>query len=359
MKTKISIIFRSVWTCGLFGLFVSLAGAAELPLRLQYPTQTNDVILTSVENGSLVFRPQGRDIGGRAYLELDELSRSRVILNFLFPKDYYEAIKQLEAGHAAQALPVMRREVAPFLDYMALSGLPGNMLPTVIAYIDVLSEAGEWQDAVNVATRIPISVAPSLALERIAELSYHLYENQQTAALDRVHQSILASRDLAEDRIEVLMQMGDYWREVGEYQKAFELYRKVQIKEGPYQVRARLWVAYCSFYLGHQIVPKVFLEVLPDMEATAPGYSLRQLIKAHMRINEGDYAGAMRLAAEGKIYANAADSWYPELLHTVAVLYGDLGLVEAASTAHREVSILFPSSTWGAKSLQILKQNQI
>ena len=119
------------------GFPVSLE-AAELPVRIQYPTQVNDVILTGVDGDSLVFRPKGRDKGGRAYLKLDDLLQQGVVLNFLFPKSYYDAVAALVAGQTREALPVLKREVAPFLDYLSLSEIPGNMLPTVLSYLEAL-----------------------------------------------------------------------------------------------------------------------------------------------------------------------------------------------------------------------------
>jgi TolA-binding protein len=63
----------------------------------------------------------------------------------------------------------------------------------------------------------------------------------------------------------------------------------------------------------------------------------------------------MRSAAEGKTYAVATDPWYPELLYTVAVLYGEMGMHEAAIAAHREVSILFSETPWATQSLKALE----
>lgn len=329
--------------------------AAELPVRLQYPMQVNDVILTGMEGDSLVFRPKGRDRGGRAYLNIADLLEQRVVLNFMFPQSYYDAIAALDAGQAHQALPVLKNEVAPFLDYMSLSVLPGNMLPTVLSYLDALRAAEEWTAATDVATRIPVTIAPSLALEQLRQLSMELYIAEEKTALERMQRHLLNARNLTQDRLEVYLHMADDWREAGEYVSAYDLYRKIQIQDGPLQVHARLWVAYCSFYLGHDLVPQVFLDELPEMDVHSPGFCLRELIKARLAIREGEYAQAMRYAAEGKSYANATDPWYPELLYTVAFLYDEIGLDEAAQIAYREVSILFSETPWAAKSLEALK----
>ncbi|GHB99919.1 tetratricopeptide repeat protein [Cerasicoccus arenae] len=334
-------------------------GTSELRVQLQYPTQVNDFILTEVENGSLVLRPVGRDVGSRVYLELEDLKRARVVLNFLFPKEYYDAIEQMELRNASRALPALRRHSSPLLDYLALSSLPGNLQPAVISYIDVLSATGEWKDAVDVAMRIPIPDSSPQALRRIGKLAFELQENGEAAELDRLQNYITSYETLPREQLEVLMDLGDQWRESGEYLKAYKLYRIIQSNEGPDQIQARLWVAYCSFYLGHKIVPRVFLDTLPDMETSDPGYSLWELIQARIRIENGDFTNAMRMVAEGKMYSSAADPWYPELLHTLAILYGELGLTEASVSAHREVSTLFPNSKWAAESLSILDNNQI
>lgn len=335
-------------------LFVSsvsaLLGAVELPVRLQYPTQSDDIILTGVENGALVFRPQGRDIGGRAYLRIDELERQRAQLHFLFPQAFYDAIEQLEAGETARALPAIRQFAEPLTGYLELSRLPGNMVATLLVYLDALTAVGEWTKAVDLVVRMPLSEAPPEALERAGDLALALHDAGQNKALDRLHSHTFGLRDLDAERLGSLMRLADEWRRRDVYLKAFDLYRKVQSVESPLQVEAKLWVAYCSFYLGHDIVPEIFLEVLPEMDVASEGYSLRELIKARLRIREGDFRAAMRSAALGRIHAQSTDVYYPELLHTVANLYGELGQAEASASAHRELTLLFPDSSWAAKS---------
>ncbi len=336
-------------------LWVSALQAAELNVRLQYPMQANDVILTGVENNEMVMRPKGRDSGGRAYLNIDELLVQRATLLFLFPQAYYTAVEQMEQGKPTAALPAIQKAAQPLLDYMPLAVLPGNLTPTVLSYLDVLRATQRWDEAVQVATRIPLNVAPASTLRYVGDLTLDLHEANQTKALDRLHAHIVQTRGMSEERLSLAMNLADQWRERGEYLRAFELYQKVQITEGPQQTLARLWVAYCSFYLGHEVVPEVFLEVLPDMDVNTDGYSLRELIKARLRIREESFDAAMRSAAEGKTYSNAVDPWYPELLYTVALLYEQRGMQEAALAAYREVSILFSDSPWAAESIKALE----
>lgn len=349
-----------------FGLFVGallffilvpsfLAAKPEINMRLQYPQQMKDVILTGVDGSEIVFRPVGRDSGGRAYLEIDELIRQRGTLNFLFPKAFYDAIEDMERGQVLKALPVIREHAKPFIEYMELSQLPGNMLPTVLSYLDVLMAAGQWREAAEVATQIPLSLAPPSVLDRVGKLALALGTAKQSSALDRVHRHILSARQLSDDRLAVILDLANAWRERGEYLRAFNLYRKVQVTDNVYQTRARLWVAYCSFYLGHDLVPIVFLENLPEMDVTTAGYSLRELIKARLSLRDEDFAAAMRSAAEGKTYANSTDPWYPELLYTVATVYARIEMKQAAIAAHRELSISFPDSPWARESLKDLE----
>ena len=328
--------------CAVAGPLVS----AELPLRLQYPTRTNDVVLIGVADGELEVRPRGQDTGGRAYLAISDLERLRARLNFLFPRPFYDAVEQLEAGNPGAALPVIEEYASPFLAFTELSVLPGNMLPTVLTYLEALVAAERWDRAADVATRLPLAVAPPETLEQVGAIAVRLAEAGQERELRRVHEHILGARDLSDARLGVLMELAERWRSAGDYRRAFDLYRKIQVSEGPHRTRARLWVAYSSFYLGHEIVPDVFLDTLPEMEAGANGYSLRELIRARLRMREGDIRTAMRYAAKGKTYANANDPWYPELLHLLAELYAETGRPEAAASARRELTVLFPESRW-------------
>lgn len=357
MKTRLNCFSVSVrLICLLCGCLMPLSGlAAELSVRLQYPTRTADIILTGVEGDSLVFRPVERDTGGRASLAIDELARQGVSVQFLFPKAFYDAINEIEQGRAAQALPVLGQHVEPLTEYLALSRLRGNMVPTLVAYLDALTAAGEWQKAARLVLRIPLAEAPPVALNRAGDLALALDAAGQDEWTDRVQRHLFSLRDLDLPRLQSLMALAGEWRRRGDYRRAFELYRKVQGSESPLRVEARLWVAYSSFYLGHEVIPEVFLEVLPEMEVDSDGYSLRELIKARMRIREGDFPAAMRAAAMARVYADATDAFYPELLHIVATLYAELGMAEAASTAHQELVLLFPGTTWAGKSRELLK----
>lgn len=333
----------------------SLAAMPEIKMRLQYPQQLKDVILTGVDGQQIVFRPVGTDRGGRAYLKFDELLRQRGSLNFIFPQAYYDAIEQLEGGQALQALPVIREHAKPFVDYMQLSGLPGNLLPTVLSYLDALTAAAQWREATDLAIQIPLQLAPSRMLERIGQLALALDDVGQSSELERVHRHILSARPLSESQLGMVLELANAWRARADYVRAFNLYRKVQTTENVHQTRARLWVAYCSFYLGHDLVPTVFLENLPEMDVSADGYSLRELIRARLSLREENFSAAMRYAAAGKTYANATDPWYPELLYTLATVYARIDMPQAAIAALRELSISFPASPWAAASLQDLE----
>lgn len=354
MKTPMHILPLSL-ICWLVGSLLPICAiAAEFPVRLQYPTRTVDIILTGLEGGSIVFRPVERDTGGRAFLAIPDLLREDVAVEFIFPKAFNDAINEVGQGRAAQALPTVGQYVEPLTEYLAMSQLRGNMVPVVITYLDALTAAAEWQKATSLVLQIPLAEAPPVALDRAGELALALDSAGEAALAERLQRYLFSLRELDLPKLQRLMALANEWRRRGNYLRAFELYRKVQGIESPLRVEARLWVAYSSFYLGHEVIPEVFLEVLPDMEVDSDGYSLRELIKARMRIREGDFPAAMRAAAMARVYADPTDSFYAELLHIVATLYTELGVTEAAHTAHQELILLFPNTTWAAKSRELL-----
>jgi len=351
LKQTANIIFH----VGLLLALMVHAAAVEMPVRLDYPSKVTDVVLTGVENEEVAFRPPGRDTGGRAYISFDSLLEQGATLYFTFPKEFYEAVDQLKRGSVQRALPIIRREARPFLDVMELSVLPGNHLPAVYSYVDALEAAKMWAEAVEVAVSVPLAQAPPAALERIGTLSHKLHKAGQTELADQLHAHILTPTSYSREHLVQIMQLADQWRESGVYGNAYILYRKVELTEGPLKTRARLWVGYCSFYLKEEIAPERLLEKLPEVDLNTPDYSLRELIRARLRMRVGDYDAAMRSAAVGKTYASPTDSWYPELLFILASLYDEFAMASASETAHRELSVLFPSSQWAEQSLQILK----
>ena len=328
-----------------------LHGAPELNLRLQYPQQSNDVVLTGHTRNSIEFRPQGRDTGGRAYIDFDDLIDHRAVLNFPFPEEFYNAIEELEQGQFLKALPAIEKHAAPFVEYATLVHLPGNLTPTLLSYIDALTLAARWDHTVEVVESIPLEKAPSVALRTLARTLLTIENGNEADAVKDIQEHILNTTGFTDAHLAELMTLADKWRDRGNYLRAFELYRKVQAIEGVNQTQARLWVAYCSFYLGHDLVPEVFLENLPEMEQETAGFSLKELIKARLALRSGDYAAAMRSASEAKVYANAIDPWYPELLYTVALAYKEIGMLEAAKIVYQELTILFPETPWAREGL--------
>ena len=219
-------------------------------MRLKYLNQSNDVVLTGIENNEIVLRPLGSDRGGRAYLKIDELQQQSVALLFHFPEAYYNAVEQMEQGNALAALPQIQKEAVPLLDYFPLSVLPGNLMPTVLCYLDALRGAQRWKDAVDVAIRIPLAIAPEATLTYVGDMALELHQSGEIAALDMLHAHIVQTRGMTDNQMALAMEIADQWRERQEYLRAYQLYRKIQVVDGSQQTLARLWVAYCGFYLG-------------------------------------------------------------------------------------------------------------
>ncbi|MFO8028007.1 MAG: hypothetical protein R6U56_10115, partial [Opitutales bacterium] len=239
------------------------AEAVELPVRLQYPTKVSEVLLTGVDNQEVEFRPVGGDTGGRAYISIKSLLDQGVTFYFMFPAEFYDALAEVKKGSVEGALPVIRREATPFLEVMELSVLPGNHLPVVYSYLDALRADEMWAEAVDVARKIPLLKAPPEALRRVGALALDLHAAGQEELLQQLHNQIEAPSGYSQRHVEELMRLADQWREAAVYVNAHELYRKVQRSEGPLQTRAQLWVGYCSFYLGDELVPEEFLSELP------------------------------------------------------------------------------------------------
>lgn len=346
---SLGISLLAVCPAGLFAL-------AELPVELRYPTQTDAVILTGVEADALVFRPRGSDFGGRAYLDLDTLQEQEVLLNFILSKEFYEGLKKLQNNQPHAALPLVEPEARHFLDYMRLSHLPGNYVSTVRTYFEVLQRTGNWQRLTALIVKLPLREVPAPILEDIGKIALSLHESQRLTELEQMHRAILAMERGVPAHLEVLVSLADSWRKAGQYRRAFEIYGMVSAEKSSHQVLATLWAAYCGFYLEDSETLEPILEALPKIQLDEPYFSLRELIEARWKFRQTDYPAAMRAAARGKTHAAATDPWYPELIHTLALLYEQMKMPEAANIAHQEVSIMFPASQWAAKSLEIIHQ---
>ena len=329
------------------------ACSAEIPVIIKYPNQSSKIILTSFEGNNLVFRPMGSDDGGRIFIKIEELISQHAQLNFLFPEDFYEAVEQFESGEVIRSISIIGKYADPLVPYLDLSNIPGNMIPSILVYLEALKKAEYWEKVIDLATQIPLSSAPPEAMDYVGKLALLLYDSDRSNDFDRLYFHILDQQDLALSHLRSLMYLAKELRIRDDYLKAFHLYRKIQINDGSLEVLARLWVSYCSFYLGHDIVPEIFLEELEKLDVSEQGYALGELIKARLCIRDGDFHTAMRFAAKGRIHAKATDVYYPELLYVVASLYNELGYTKASKSTLSELRLLFPENRWSHKDLNI------
>ena len=327
--------------------------SAEVPVIIKYPTQSSKIILTSFEGNNLVFRPMGSDNGGRIYIKKEELISQNVQLNFLFPEEFYDAVEQSETGEVIRSISIIGKYADPLVPFLDLSNIPGNMIPSILVYLEALKEVEDWEKVVDLVTQIPLSTAPPEAIDYVGKLALLLYDGDKSNDFDRLYFHILDQQDLSLSHLRSLMYLAEELRIRDDYLRAFHLYRKIQINDGALQVLAKLWVSYCSFYLGHDIVPEIFLEELEKLDVSEQGYALRELIKARLCIRDEDFYTAMRFAAKGRIHAKATDVYYPELLYVIANLYNELGYTKASQLTLSELRLLFPENLWSHIDLNI------
>ena len=343
--------------------FVSLVvciplNAIELLVELHYPTRTDKVLLTGIDGNSLVFRPTGQDDGGRAYLEIEDLKRQKVALNYLLSEKFYNGLERLNENRPIQALPLLEVEAGQLLEYNILSQLPGNYLPAVLPYMDALHDSRNWNRLVAVIVEIPLEDSPTEIVQKVGDIAFTLYKEKRGAALDIVHKKIISITQVPPEHVASFSDIANSWRQAEEYQKAYEVYRLINANDRSLKHPSVLWAVYCGFYcLDNDSLEKIYSK-LPEIDAGQAYFSLRRLLDTRWYLNKGDYPAAIRNAAEGKVYANATEPWYPELIHTLAVLYSNMNLVDEGSLAHREVSAIFPNSRWAKKSLQLLKDQK-
>ena len=332
--------------------------AIELLVELHYPTRTDEVLLTGVDENSLVFRPTGQDDGGRAYLDIEDLKRQKVTLNYLLSEQFYNGLERLNENRPIQALPLLEVEAGQLLEYNILSQLPGNYLSTVMPYMDALQQSRNWNRLVALIVEIPIADSPTEIVQKVGDIAFALHAEKRVTALDIVHEKIISISQLPPEHVASFSDIANSWRQAKEYQKAYEVYRSITANDRSLKHPSVLWATYCGFYcLDKHSLEKIYCK-LPQIDAGQAYFSLRRLLDTRWCLHQGDYPAAMRYAAEGKVYANATEPWYPELIHTLAVLYSNMNLVDEGSLAHREVSAIFPNSRWAKKSLQLLKDQK-
>jgi hypothetical protein len=332
--------------------------AIELLVELHYPTRTDEVLLTGIDGNFLVFRPKGQDDGGRAYLDIEDLKRQKVTINYLLSEQFYKGIERLNENRPIQALPLFEAEAGQLLEYNILSKLPGNYSSTVLPYMDALQQSRNWNRLVALIVEIPVADSPTEIVEKVGDVAFALHAQKRFEDLDIVHKKIISIPELAPEHVASIFDIANSWRQAKEYQKAYDVYRLITANGRFLNHPSVLWAAYCGFYcLGNDSLEKIYSK-LPEIDAGQAYFSLRRLLDTRWYLQLGDYPSAMRYAAQGKVYANATEPWYPELIHTLAVLYTNMNLVDEGSLAHSEVSAIFPNSRWAKKSLQLLKDQK-
>ncbi|MEC7487731.1 MAG: hypothetical protein VYE55_05425, partial [Verrucomicrobiota bacterium] len=78
----------------------------------------------------------GSDNGGRIYIKKEELISQNVQLNFLFPEEFYDAVEQLETGEVIRSISIIGKYADPLVPFLNLSIIPGNMIPSILVYLE-------------------------------------------------------------------------------------------------------------------------------------------------------------------------------------------------------------------------------
>jgi len=334
----------------LLALPAAVAAAPETPVELRFPMSRQEVVLVGLENNEVAFRTPGRDTGGRAYMDLDELRERQARIHADIPESFREAVERLERGDALGALPDIRPLAERFVPYLALGDLAGNLGRAVSVYLKALAAAGRWDEVVALVERVPVARAPAELTERLARIAPKMTAEAGSGALARVRDHLLAQEGYGQAQIADLMDLANHWREAEQYESARALFAKLEGYDGPGRLRARLFAAYCAFRSPERELDPAFLQDPPAIEADAPEFGLRELVLGLARLRDDAVPQAMRHLARGKTYANSGDPWYSELLHTVADAYERLGDNAAARATHRETALLFPNDRWGGRS---------
>lgn len=306
--------------------------------------------LIAQESGELIFRydpnkPQEIIVP----LDIDDLK-----LFYQYPKPFHVARELIADGQYEEAIVILRPMAYPLVQYIQIPADKFNGHIVIETLLSALVETDLIDETLALVRRLPITQLPPVFLEHSLRLANRMVaENRHNDAL-----SILKKLPLSKNEqtyFPDVMKFADILREAGNVKEALSLYQRIfKVKGTEYTQMASLWSAYCFITLGRIESAKVFLSGMDDITIKSPVYSLKQLIDAKISLIDENYLAAIERVSQGVVYADFGDSWTPELLYTTAFCYENLNNIKTASEVYSEVELLYPNTSWGAKSRERL-----
>lgn len=305
------------------------------------------IVLVAREAGELRLRPRGARTTGDEVVEIFT-SVSRVTdINFVLGTDWSIAREAFREGNYEIVRDRLKPIVYGLVPYHAIPST--NLFIVLETYLTALLRLEEFEEAFYLARSVRLSQTTPGFLDLTMQLSRSLFDqDKQDPALRLIN---ALPFDQAEgDLLQVILEFGHDLRRSDRFEEALMIYGRIlAIEDSPLAEVATLWQAYSNVRTERIETARLFLDRLGDPPGTNDRFfSLYQLIRARIYMQEEDVPNAIRVASRGVVFALLDQEWVPDLLFVTAQAYEAKDRLKQAREIYREINLFFPDSPWAS-----------
>jgi len=256
----------------------------------------------------------------------------------------YNALRQ--EGRDAEALELLRAEAYPLIQYVPIDPEEVAIHAPVARLLDELLAAGRTDEAVSILESFPRErLTGYFQIQAVEAASLLVEEGSGDRAYDLVKQFPIGPGEVT--FVNVYLDLANEIRLRGEWEKARNLYKDVQLASSPDETpEAFLWEAYIHLQEDRAFMVEGILDQFEGLDPDSRYYSLRELVKGAVLEESGRDREALSALAKGVVYSTTNDPWTPELLFRTADLYESEDFEGAAEEIREQLRFFYPDSIW-------------
>ncbi|MGC6605387.1 MAG: tetratricopeptide repeat protein [Lentimonas sp.] len=264
--------------------------------------------------------------------------------------DTKKATNMVGTENYTGALQLLRPEVYPLIKFHQVPDLLVQLHGPVRLLIDTLVDASEFDEAVDVVSRLSLDKVGIKYSESVIRLMNALILNERYDDAARVADSLPVSGDYTVN-ISPIIDAADALRSAGKYDEVIPIYKAIEnaVSEDA-RANIRMWLAYSLVLADRLDEATPILDNLVQPDPKERLFSLYKLLQGSKAYREGRYAESLDLLTRGFVRAQTSYTWVPEMLYLIGDCYLETNDRAAAKNVWAEIVVLYPSSPWATNA---------
>lgn len=261
-----------------------------------------------------------------------------------------EIKRMTESQNYIGALSLLRPKAYPLIKFHQVPNSFRQLHQPIQELINILIDAGEYEEAEDVLSRITLDkVDLKYSESAIRLMNAYLLGGKIDAGAKMA--KILPVQGTYASNISSIVEAADTLRASGEYQAVIPLYREIEkVVPQASKDNVRMWLAYCLVLADRLDEANPIIDSLKEPASKDRLFSLYKLLQGSREHSNGNYNQALDVLTRGFVRAQTSYDWVPEMLYLIGDCYARATDTVAARNVWTEIAILYPESPWAGRA---------